>query len=513
MATPTPGTHITRTSATLSFSYNTIYLETQSGSQLSAGFSGRGYPINIDTSNTTITIQGAVNICTPGDNKPIFLITPGVKNFRIAGVGQYTTIDISGSSGFEGFVKCGDISSNNLTTSICDISNIGITSTASTLANSCGWVYTGGNATIRNCYSTGNITGNNCGGIIGSGYNYSVDSARNIFSNKCNVYNSYSSGDISGNYCGGIASSPFIGLIDRCYSTGNMYGLKCGGILGVREAGPNFYNQWRNSFGPTIQNSFSSNPTVDGSNCGGIISLMDISNTIINCYSNVNSITDIVSLAFGGIAGGLSDASASNNTLNFCYSVTNNASCSLIYGLTTGATIANSNNVSSWTDATSRQYLFYTPPAVNTFSSYWYSAGLNNPYNIILNSVTGLSASLNSDLKIILDISGTSYLTLSTNILYNIQNNIIPSDTFSTLNGNLRPTQYFRIINNVLILDTIGYNKNISTYPVRLITGVSPVSNNQFYKIDSYIRYNILASPITYSTGQNQNSLDIFLNI
>jgi len=94
-----------------------------------------------------------------------------------------------------------------------------------------GPMYTG---VIKNCYSTGSVTGKielqNDGGELVSSYIGGI-----VGENEGDVLNNYSSGNISGGFgVGGIAGFNSSGMIQNCYATGDVSGLlqMIGGIAG-----------------------------------------------------------------------------------------------------------------------------------------------------------------------------------------------------------------------------------------------------------------------------------------
>ena len=82
------------------------------------------------------------------------------------------------------------------------------------------------NCEIKNCYSTGNISGNYAGGILDANNNNAI------------ITNCYSTGNIIGNYAGGIYGGKYTPDFDtikitNCYTTGNINGSNAGGIIGL----------------------------------------------------------------------------------------------------------------------------------------------------------------------------------------------------------------------------------------------------------------------------------------
>ena len=151
---------------------------------------------------------------------------------------------------------------------------------------------------ITNSYTTGAISGQEAGGIVGFGNagvvvsSYSTgaisgNSAGGIAGefNDAPILNSYSTGAISGSNAGGIAGYANNGVIANSYSTGAISGIHAGGIAGLANNG-------------AITNSYSTG-VVSSSSAGGIA---DISNN--GAITNSNSTPT-----------GWSDATA-NTTLN-----------------------------------------------------------------------------------------------------------------------------------------------------------------------------------------------------
>jgi hypothetical protein len=158
----------------------------------------------------------------------------------------------------------------------------------------------GGNCTISNCYSSGDI-GQNGGGICGS--------LAGEDGGNCTISNCYSSGDI-GNGGGGICGS-YAGIngectISNCYSSGDI-GEAGGGICG-NSAG-------FNNGECIISNCYSSGDIGNGG--GGICGFQAGENgecTISNCYSSGD---------IGEAGGGICSFSAGTNgecTISNCYS-------------------------------------------------------------------------------------------------------------------------------------------------------------------------------------------------
>lgn len=170
---------------------------------------------------------------------------------------------------------------------------------------------------INNCYTTGNITRNRCGGIIG------VNAGSNGY---CEINNCYTTGNLTKKnlllfYCdssGGITGASAGSnngrcIINNCYTTGNLTenAINCGGIVGSTPATDNGYCEINNCY--TIGN-------IIGISSGGIIGYIDMYSynprgTIIvsNCYS-----LGINNEYSGGILGELGNILSDTINVNNC---------------------------------------------------------------------------------------------------------------------------------------------------------------------------------------------------
>jgi len=186
---------------------------------------------------------------------------------------------------YPGLVQNGN---NNNAYSDITIKNIGVESTY-TVAQNGGWIgqeYFGNNATdnlITNCYSTGTIS-IAAGGIFGS-------------NSQGSATNCYSIGDIIGQQAGGIFGSFNSGLASNCHSTGDISGNNAGGIFGSDS-----------DASASATNCYSTGEI--SSQCGGIFGFQS-SGSASNCYS-IGTIGEDA----GGIFGSNSQGSATN-----CYSI------------------------------------------------------------------------------------------------------------------------------------------------------------------------------------------------
>ena len=103
------------------------------------------------------------------------------------------------------------------------------------------------NTNILNCYSTGDITGTNCGGITGT-------------SAACDISNCFSLGNMLGYGTGGMTGygTHSSASITNCYSTGNIQGSGSGGLCGST------------CYRVIVRNSFTSG-TIIGNQSGGLL--------------------------------------------------------------------------------------------------------------------------------------------------------------------------------------------------------------------------------------------------
>ena len=173
--------------------------------------------------------------------------------------------------------------------------------------------------TISNCHSSGNVSGDDSGGITGNQFGHEANSDSKLY-----VLNCYSSGNISGLYSGGIVGSDF-GLklngtvtISECYSSGQISGLYSGGIVGS-----DFGLKLNGTV--TISECYSSGQ-ISGSRAGGIIGYQFGHQAksgsklyVEKCYS-----TGLISAQLGGgIAGahvGVGTESGCEIRFDSCYS-------------------------------------------------------------------------------------------------------------------------------------------------------------------------------------------------
>lgn len=197
--------------------------------------------------NVTITIEE--NLVFSNANLYFAILGTGV---IIDGNGK--TITLSNLTNYLGLVNNGNYLGQNLSAYANSIvKNIGVISNNSTLYEYSGWIGqqgygNGAGFSITNCYSTGNMTNDGSGGILGYAYMNGT------------ISNCYSLGDISGNDCAGILASSNNDAfkISNCYSNGIITGSNANGICNPNwRDGDSFTNCYatNGSFNSTTANS------------------------------------------------------------------------------------------------------------------------------------------------------------------------------------------------------------------------------------------------------------------
>ncbi|MDO9464337.1 MAG: GLUG motif-containing protein [bacterium] len=150
-------------------------------------------------------------------------------------------------------------------TNTSEIKNVGLID-----VNITGLTYTGGlvgtlGGKLKNCYTTGSVTGGGeVGGLVGR--NWSSEDIENCYS-ECNVY--------GGGSVGGLVGMHITGKITSCYATGNVSsaGGEIGGLVGTN---------WR--YCP-ITNCYATGAVSGNSKLGGLIGSLCYDNTLEKCYS------------------------------------------------------------------------------------------------------------------------------------------------------------------------------------------------------------------------------------
>jgi hypothetical protein len=248
--------------------------------------------------------------------------------------GSGYTVDISDVSDYPGLVQNGTNEVNGYSnTTIQNVSVI--TSGSSTLAGGQGWIgqqYYSNNASgniIQNCYSTGNISNSNCGGIVGQ---YAGQlSGGNILISDCST-----SGAISGTSAGGIFGqsagySYGTATSTNCYTTGAISGERSGGIFGE-------YAGYR--YGTASSINCHTTGIISGEACGGIFGLYTGRDYGTADASNCHTTGDITGNSAGGIFGPNSASSYGTATATNSYTtgVISGSSGGGIFGGSAGQT-------------------------------------------------------------------------------------------------------------------------------------------------------------------------------
>jgi len=203
--------------------------------------------------------------------------------------------------------------------------------------------------TITNCYTTGNVKGNektgglikggaNVGGLVGSNSGTITDCYATgnvtgrmpvgglVGSNSGAIKNCYATGYVksegvwNNGYIGGLVGSNR-GTITNCYATGNIQGRKnVGGLVGENEGG-------------TIMNCYATGNVQGSEDVGGLVG-ESVGGTITNCYatgnvegggglvgSNSGTITNCY--ATGNVEGGGGLVGSNSGTITNCYATGN----------------------------------------------------------------------------------------------------------------------------------------------------------------------------------------------
>lgn len=247
----------------------------------------------------------------------------------------------------------------------------------------------GGTVTIQSCWSTGIISvtvsgDGGCGGIVGpNSYNTTVT-------------NCYSTGNIAGNNAGGIVGAnpgntsvsllPIV--IDNCYSFGNITGGNSGGICGSLNS--NNIVQITNCY--TVGNVVSD--VGSGIFAGAICGINSGSATITNCYA-VGTVTESIGYIIAGSTDILIDSPPV--FVSDCYSEAGSP------GGTAGI----------WSDSHANTVLTGEP--FGGYPSIWTTNGINLAYNLFNMGYTPYSITNISGTDLIRTSSSTITVGNSTN--------------------------------------------------------------------------------------------------
>jgi hypothetical protein len=401
-------------------------------------------------SDITITSDAEFFICVSE------YIQFGVKTLNNDGTRPQITI--SGPQDYPGLIQNGtssDPGNSNINVFNLEILSIGPT----TLALGAGWLCQSNfsrSATdnyIINCYSDGAITGQFCGGIVGSnaasnggnltiigcsssgvisgeqsggivGYNSGVTGASVI------IQSCWSTGLISATIdpnsggCGGIVGSNSQNTtVTNCYTTGNIAGINAGGIVGANPGNTGV------SLLPIVIDNCYSFGNITGGNSGGICGSLNPNNTvqITNCYS----IGNVVSVDASGIfAGAICGVNSGSVLITNCYAVgtvTESkgyiiAGSSDISFTSTDVNIVDcyseagspdGNGGGVWRDVKANTVLIDTPSG--GYPSTWTTNGINLPYNLFNMGYTPYSITNISGINLIRTSSSTITVGNSTN--------------------------------------------------------------------------------------------------
>ena len=375
--------------ASLNLNYiinSTSKLDSTSLSQYYTTLGTYGFPISL-TANSTMTIGSNISLTQqmfPSTNYSLFTIRGS--NIIVDGSGY--DIDINSTS-FYGVVS--DISGNGNNTIVKNI-NTKSTSTA-TLANGCGWVYSGvgQNTKIQHCSNSIAITGRLSGGIASNGFD-----ASNAQPLQANIQYCFNTGSLSGcNNSGGIAGNHFNGYISYCYNKGainptSFYtpnsrdgsGGFCGGIVyggNGNAIGTDNLNNINVSYCYNVGN------LRDSSFNGGIIGRVNgnkvtIQNSFVSC--SMNRLPPNSYKSNHAIAGIIDNSLSSLPIIRNCYIVdaSLNANVPYLYSSVNDACFSNLNDVSGiiWNDDIAYSVLSRS----DTSLSWFFSDGSNNPWKL-----------------------------------------------------------------------------------------------------------------------------------
>ncbi|MHC4088201.1 MAG: GLUG motif-containing protein [Planctomycetota bacterium] len=164
---------------------------------------------------------------------------------------------------------------------------------------------------ISNCYSTGDICGNNyyIGGLVGAnggnilnchsnGSVIGTDVGGLVGINGGSISNCYSTGNVSdgiinGSFVGGLIGIHHSGTITTCYSTGNVSGLNSGDFVG----GLVGYNSDK------VINCYSTGDVSGTDDVGGLVGINFMGGSVSNCFWDTDTQTHGVTESIGLITG------------------------------------------------------------------------------------------------------------------------------------------------------------------------------------------------------------------
>ena len=369
-------------------SSNTITIDTiasypgfiQNGTSTANGYA------NVVVQNYTTTISGVSTLPTGGGWLCQSYFGAGVSGNTITGCTNL-------SAGVISATNAGGIAGSNVGSGsggVLTITNCANAAAISSGATSAGGIIgshagsTSGLVTITKCFSTGDITGQQAGGIAGS--SFATNTSQNCIIGQC-----YSTGNIGGTNAGGITGSnigysssvSYTGLVDisNCYSLGTIAtttGGICGGLSGVT---------YSNSATIRITNSYSSG-ALSGTGAGLVavsLTAPNITLTTPNTYVANGSWTD--ASANASLTGTPTSINTSNPGSTWTMITTGTPYVLSAYN----AALYSPSSVSSFANYTSSQGLFqsgytyqivYTSQASNVFTARVFaSKGTTPSYN------------------------------------------------------------------------------------------------------------------------------------
>ena len=278
-----------------------------------------------------------------------------------------------------------------------------------------GWISQASNkANISYCYSTGNIAGNNAGGIVGENNFGSISNCYTTgaissatgggitgYYNSGVISNCYSTGNVTGNYAGGIVGrdNQASGVISNCYTIGNINSEGSGGITGSGNYG-------------SISNCYSTG-NITGNYAGGIAGPYN-RGAIGNCYTSGL----ISGSSAGGIAGdGNFGNISNNNTSKANGAVWNNTYAnSVLTGLTGPNSVWNTTTTPYTLLEPSSSVLTISLPAATLTSCFGSSSISPTTFGVTGSDLTAsVTITVPSDFEISTSLAGTysSSLTLT----------------------------------------------------------------------------------------------------
>ena len=218
-------------------------------------------------------------------------------------------------------------------------------SSSGTISEDAGGIigYSAGNGIfLFQCWSNGDMSGNNCGGIVGNNAAYDT---RTINIEKCystGVINGIGAGGIIGAYAGQDGDGAGIINISKCYSSGAIIGDNSGGII-------------------TITNCYTSG-SISGTYCGGISGATEGGTfNISNCYTT------------GTVIGSTGYIMASQTEVNGNpipnWTLTNNYSEA-------------ANSSSGWNSTNAKSVLLDIPTGLNKVGNVWVETNINQPFEL-----------------------------------------------------------------------------------------------------------------------------------